>query len=100
MKVSLSHAGNPDIDYRGGYWEQPKDRNTPKHVHVNSFAEASRACTKYIERNGLGGGNWTGGQIYDDAGEQIAFVSYNGRVWEGTEYVTGCKEIKLHGEKV
>lgn len=28
----------------------------------------------------LGGGNWTGGQVFD-GGTQIAYISYNGRAW-------------------
>lgn len=93
MKVLLKHASNPDLNY--GYWEPPIDSPQDRYVHVQTFREASRVCTRYIERNGLGGGNWTGGQIYNDLDQQIAYVSYNGRVWEGTEYSPDNKEITL-----
>lgn len=80
--VVLKHAPNPDI-ITGGYWVSPLDEL--KRVYIKTFREASEACRKYIERNELGSGNWTGGQIFYDIGEHgepIAHVSYNGRVWD------------------
>lgn len=84
MIVTLKHAKNPDI--AGGYWQEPVDPPKAQKVEVASLAEASQACRAYIERNGLGGGNWTGGNVTDN-GKTIARVSYNGRVWapDGTE---------------
>jgi hypothetical protein len=76
MIVKLGHAKNPDI--HGGYWVKPKDGK--RSVDVDSFAMASGACLGYIKRNGLGAGNWSGGQVYDGE-KQVAIVSYNGRVW-------------------
>lgn len=78
MKVKLSHSPNPDI--RGGYWTDPIDSGRQTWVEVSGFPEASKVCRDYIEKNGLGGGNWTGGQV-KDSGAHVARVSYNGRVW-------------------
>lgn len=88
MKVKLKHSPNPDIP--GGYWRKPVDKS-PRLVEVSTFAEASQECLAYIDRNGLGSGNWTGGQVYSDPDTQIAQVSYNGRVWDmaGAELPTG-----------
>lgn len=77
ITVTLSSAGNPDF-------RQDPSRSLPgvrkKRVPVTSLCEASAQCRAYIEANDLGGGNWTGGQVF--AGKiQIAQVSYNGRVW-------------------
>lgn len=46
----------------------------------------------------LGGGNWSGGQVYNAEGRVIAEVSYNGRVWQfhGLKKV----EIQLAAESV
>lgn len=87
MKVTLSHASNPDIVGRG-YWSV-MNRPRKKSIEVASFAEASRVCREYIERYELGGGNWTGGTI-TEKGKEIGRVSYNGRVWD-----TDGKEIEI-----
>jgi hypothetical protein len=79
MQVRLSHAPNPDV--RGGYWERPKDKGRAVQLVVPTMEEAAKECRAYIERNGLGAGNWTGGEISVD-GRKIASVSYNGRVWD------------------
>ena len=87
MKLYLSHASNPDID--GGYWQDGNPYAAKHSVQINSVDDAPRICRKYIDDNGLGGGNWTGGQIMQD-GEQVAYVSYNGRVWpKGHKYCMG-----------
>jgi hypothetical protein len=52
----------------------------PDKVGIKSFKAASIICRDYIERNELGGGNWSGGQIYHDS-ELVAEVGYNGAVW-------------------
>jgi hypothetical protein len=58
-----------------------------KPVAVASYAEASRIVRVDIERRDWGASQWYGkgaGRIVRD-GVQIAFVSYNGRVWEGID---------------
>ena len=34
---------------------------------------------KYIEDYDIGSGNWIGGQVYDDDGNLIGQIHYNGR---------------------
>lgn len=75
--VRLSHSANPDI--RGGYY-QDAGRPKVRDVEVKTLADASKKCLSYIDRNKLGGGNWSGGQVFKD-GAQVAKVSYNGRIW-------------------
>ena len=77
-RVTLSHGHNPDIE--GGYWENPKDSGQTVSLPVKTLDEARLVCRRYIEENGLGGGNWTGGEIYCNR-KLVARVSYNGRVW-------------------
>jgi ABC-type sugar transport system substrate-binding protein len=89
MRVKLSHARNPDIP--GGYWETPVDPARARWVEVDTFVAASMACREFIKRNGLGGGNWTGGDI-EKNGTVIAYVSFNGRIWDDRKM--GAKEIK------
>jgi hypothetical protein len=64
-------------------------------VQVASYREASIVVRKYISGKGMGSSEFyadlpftttsKGAAIHDDNGRQIAFVSYNGRVWEGVE---------------
>jgi hypothetical protein len=60
-------------------------------VPVASYKEARDAVV--AARGDVGASEWYergAGRIYVD-GKQVAFVSYNGRVWEGTGQ--GSKEI-------
>jgi len=95
MLVRLASIGNPDFG---------QDPNKPmygcekgKLVKVATFKEASEKCRKFIDDNDLGGGNWFGGEIYndDDKNTVIAHVSYNGRVWEGSEWTPQTREIQI-----
>lgn len=49
-------------------------------VQVDSIDAASRFCREVIEYNDLGSRDWKDAKVYDGA-NQIARVSYNGRVW-------------------
>ena len=79
MIVILASRGNPDHrqDPSRSVWGCEPDRK----VEVESLREASMECRKFIDENELGGGNWYGGQVFDDDDKWIADVSYNGRVW-------------------
>lgn len=81
--MKLSAHGNPD------HGENPGEPvASEKVLIVSSFAEASRVCRDYIEENGLGSGNWSGGAVHEvDTDVHVANVSYNGRCWScgGTE---------------
>lgn len=79
LTVILKHAANPDID--GGYWQDANPKARRHVVPVQNIAAASAMCRQYIERNGLGGGNWTGGDVMRD-GKKVARISYNGRAWD------------------
>lgn len=80
FEVFLANCGNIDRGQdpdrplyatKSGYWKP-----------VDSLENASRACRDYIESYDLGGGNWIGGAVRD-AGtkEEVAKISYNGRIW-------------------
>ena len=78
LTVLLAHAANPDIR-SGGYWADiPPFKK--KLVPVSSLEEASRVCCEFNDKYGLGGGNWTGGEVREN-GKVIAQISYNGRCW-------------------
>ena len=79
MLLLLANRGNPD------HGDNP-ERVAPgcpadETVEVKDFAAASAACRRYIDAINIGSGEWAGGQITNDAGEAIARVSFNGRVW-------------------
>lgn len=81
LMVTLDTVGNPD---RGQDPEASLYGLDRVMVHVTSFEEASALCRAYIEENGLGGGNWAGGQVFDERGSEVARISYNGRVWNAS----------------
>ena len=78
--LTLSHRPNPDIE--NGYWDSPVQSGTPQTLAVDSIEQATDLCRRYIDGNGLGGGNWTGGQIHDEAGELVGRIAYNGRYFD------------------
>ena len=82
LLVGLSSCGNVDFDEDP---DSPMSHDTV--VAVESMEEASRVAQEYRDRYHLGGGNWVPAPIVDaDSGEQVAYVSYNGRVWPGSKY--------------
>ena len=88
--VSLSAEPNPDYDED----TQEGSVNIPEQlVPVKSVSEARNKVMQFISENDLGSGNWSGGQIFEN-GKPIAFVSYNGRVWEGKIEDGSNKEFK------
>lgn len=74
-------------------------------VPVASFAEAARTVQAYITKKNLGSQAWyralpstatSKGAAIHENGVQVAFVSFNGRVWEGVEdFKLGHKEIQV-----
>ena len=101
MKVLLSSVGNPDHRQDPN---QPLFGSEPnKEVEVKDFIDAVIECITFIHKNDLGGGNWDGGDI-TVSGKLVAYVSYNGRVWEvgesGKKYQNNQKEIEVDMDKV
>lgn len=74
-QINLSSVPNFDFNERN----TPAD---PATASASTFDECSKICRQYITDNDLGSGNWNGGQIIDENGNQVARVSYNGRIWE------------------
>jgi hypothetical protein len=96
LHIELSAAPNPDFLDENPELQDPKATlSIPKKlVRVKSLSEASAVARRFIYQNGLGGGNWTGGKVYDQHGKLVAYVSFNGRVWDSDRY-PGAKEIKI-----
>jgi hypothetical protein len=86
LKVILKSCPNPDFG-------QTRAPAKPQMKTVATLAEARAACIGYRDDNHLGGGNWAGGQVFDEMApkKQVYYVSYNGRIWEpgmgGTEVI-------------
>ena len=93
--VHLSSVGNPDF---GQDPARPLYGVQSKVVKAVSIADASEKCRKFLDENGLGSGNWSGGQVYLEE-ECVAVISYNGRAWEPcpdeTQNIAISKEIAL-----
>lgn len=82
--VYLSNCGNIDL---GQNPRKPIPFTKCYWVVRETLKECADACQQYIAENDLGGGNWNGGQVYNEREEKVACISYNGRIWEkGSEY--------------
>ncbi len=91
--VQLNSCGNPD------HGQSPRTALSPSSlIQVDTLEAASRQCRAYIEENSLGGGNWSGGQVFLDD-KPFAYVSYNGRVW-GPDVQSNSKSKRFHGNGV
>lgn len=77
-QVILANVGNMD---KGQNPDTPLYGTRNLAVSVSTIEEASKACRLYIEENELGGGNWIGGYVFDNNDKQVAYISYNGRIW-------------------
>jgi hypothetical protein len=78
LTVILKSVGNPDLG------QDPQEEVSPYVEHeAETFRDVSVACQEYIWRHDLGVGNWADGAggVYNEDGDKVARVSYNGRVW-------------------
>jgi hypothetical protein len=81
--VELKSVGNID-HYENPYAPLP---GVPDQTMVCSSIEDCQQCVRdYIDEYDLGGGNWAGGNVYEYLGEQIGYISYNGRYWTKEEW--------------
>ena len=70
------------------------DNDTKEMAIADTLQGCSDAIRKYIDENDLGGSTFNGGTILHPTLGAFAHVSYNGRVWEGLEYVPNGIEFK------
>lgn len=91
MKVFISNRGN--IDFGQDPTKPIYGTFSDYFVKVKNEEEASSVCRAYIEENDIGGGAWTGGQIFVGK-ELVSYVSYNGMVWDKeSKHLDGQKNL-------
>lgn len=81
LVVYLGSCGNPDYgqDPNRQLYSAEKNRLSP----ATSLADAATRCRDFIDNNELGAGHWIGGNVFDaTTGESVAYISYNGRIWD------------------
>ena len=64
-----------------------------KSVEITTLAEAGKVCRQYIQSKNIGNRGWMGGQVYNEKGDHVATVSYNGRVWPPQAWHEGMKPL-------
>ena len=83
MKTNLTFAFEavPNPDFRDGH--RATVRLPLRMVAACDLKDASTKYRGLIAQHDLGGGNITkqAGCVYDEVGQQVARISYNGRVW-------------------
>jgi hypothetical protein len=77
LEVELGAEPNPDNSYKS---HSGSVKIKTHKVKVKSLTEAQNKVREFIEKNDLGAGNFTGGDLFSH-GKKIGRVSYNGRVW-------------------
>jgi hypothetical protein len=77
----LSSCPNPDF-------RQTSPPAPKQFFKVNSPEDAALIAIAYRDTHNLGSGNWSGGQVLDEDGNEVFQISYNGRIWlpNGEEY--------------
>lgn len=68
--------------------------NNTVFFEVKSLRHAVILCCDFISAFNLRNSNWTGGLVVDENFNFIAQVSYNGRVWNNTNWEI-AKEITI-----
>lgn len=89
--VDISTGPNPD--FRPGT-PQADMINKSMFIEVKDLAEAQKVFHAHA-RNLPGGGNNYGGRVFDDKGKVVAYVSYNGRLWNVNSQQRPTTEMKL-----
>ena len=83
MKTKLTFAFEavPNPDFPDGH--RATVRLRLRMVAASDLKDASAKFRGLIVQHDLGGGNLTkrAGCVYDEAGQQVARISFNGRVW-------------------
>jgi len=77
LEVELGAESNPNHSSRS---HEGSVKIKTQKVKVKSLTEAQNKVREFIEKNDLGAGNFTGGDLFSH-GKKIGRVSYNGRVW-------------------
>jgi hypothetical protein len=89
--MRLQAYGNPDF----GQYAPPAP---PETVTGRTLRAMRDAFLSYIKRWNLGGGNIWQAIVTDAAGKPVAWISYNGRVWdrpiEGAQF-KAAREIPI-----
>lgn len=60
---------------------------------VATYEEASKRFCEAREKAGFGASRMPNGLVFGDDGRQVAYVSYNGRVWPGSTYVSDATPL-------
>ena len=84
-RVKLSHCKNPDL--KTGYWDGKPEGKASRLAIAHSIDHASRIVRHYLDNNGLGGGNWNGGQVQEFINGEwtyIGYIAYNGRFFDSS----------------
>jgi hypothetical protein len=78
--MRLRSVGNPDFN-------QYAPISNPVTVTGDTLKEMSNKARQYIKCWELGGGNFPNAVVKDTiTGESVAWISYNGRVWDRADW--------------
>jgi hypothetical protein len=84
--MMLRSVGNPDLG-------QYAPVSEPTAVKGKTLRAMVQAAEEYRDEWNLGGGNWIKPEVRLD-GKPVAWISYNGRVWDSPDHGSAM-EIKV-----
>lgn len=58
-----------------------------------TLADAQRRYASVRDMTGLGGSGFSTGDVFDEAGQHIARISYNGRLWPALPWQPGMPPL-------
>lgn len=90
-EVELTMMPNYDYD---SYDSESSIKKSKKKIKVVGIDDAKKKVSEFIQSNDLGSGNFVPAQVYKN-GLPIAFISYNGKVWEGKVNNPNPKPYKM-----
>jgi len=91
-KLVVDISTRPNLDFPAGS-EQAEVPFSTLYLVVPDLATAKVNFRNHTQ--GIGSGNNAGGKVYDDKGKVVAYVSYNGRLWQVDHSGQPTTELKL-----
>jgi hypothetical protein len=100
LRILWHYYSNATTDYRNSVMTPTKTMFLQigrKRFQIATFEQASRMFCAARDKAGNGASRTPSPKIVDEAGSVIGHVSYNGRVWAGTDYVPNTVPLYDNG---
>lgn len=83
FRVRYEIHGGRDFAALGTYWLN----------NFTSLEDCQRAYIEAREQSGLGASQFGSGELFDEMGQHLAYLSYNGRLWPPVPWRAGLEPL-------